>query len=82
MTDAKLFYGVWVPGQGWLKVNGAAIAFDDKRVAKSTARRVRNNARVEFIDEALRDLEAHLLNVEEQQKETGIHKIIKAVWRR
>jgi hypothetical protein len=59
-----IMFGVWIPRQGWLKVNNICVAFDNKKIAKSTARRVGNRARVEFIDKSLENLEPYLLSVE------------------
>lgn len=69
MVNNKIYYGVWIPGQGWLSVNGEAMAWEDKAVAASIAGRVGNNSRVEYLDDALRDLQPYLLSVEKQKKE-------------
>lgn len=64
---AKLLYGVWLPGVGWLKVNSSPLAFEIRDVAESTAGRMGDGARVEFIDDSLADLENQLLEAERNQ---------------
>lgn len=80
--ENKIYYGVWIPKQGWLQVNGEAMAWEDKGVALSVARRVGNNARVEFVDDALRDLAPYLLSVEQQKEKNKWTKKIMAMFRR
>lgn len=67
MTKANIFYGIWIPGQGWLKVDGTAIAFESRLIAQDTAKRVGNRARVEYIDKSLEALEQSLLDVEKNK---------------
>lgn len=70
MESKDIMYGVWIPGQGWLKgPNGAAVAFREKVVADSAAKRAGNKAYVDFIDPALVDLEQNFLSVEKIQSQ-------------
>lgn len=80
--DSKIYHGVWIPGQGWLSVNGEAVAWEEKTVAASVARRVGNNARVEYLDDALRDLQPYLLSVEQQKADAGWWKKLSRLFRR
>ena len=63
-----ILYGVWIRGQGWLKAAGACVAFEHLAVAQETARRCGRGARVEYIDDGLRDLEPYFLSLEQQHK--------------
>jgi hypothetical protein len=67
-----ILFGVWIKGQGWLKVNGAHIAFDTAMVAQATADRVGMGARVEYIDDSLAALEPYLLSLEKQRNDARI----------
>lgn len=67
MTEAinKPMYGVWIPGKGWVRgKDNQAYADYNKAVAQELAKRLGNNAKVYFIDEALIDLEPILLREE------------------
>jgi len=64
----EIFYGIWTPGLGWLKANNEAVAFESKKVAAATAKRMGNKARVEFIDDSLEALEVQLLEAERNKK--------------
>lgn len=81
--DAQKMYGVWIPGQGWLKVNGEPVAFQLRDVALATSKRIRNYARVEFIDNALADLEPYFLSLEKQREHrTWYRRLYNAVFTR
>jgi hypothetical protein len=67
-----ILFGVWIPNQGWLKVNGAHVAFEYAIVAQATADRVGNGARVEYIDDSLAALEPYLLSLEKQRNDARI----------
>jgi hypothetical protein len=61
-------YGVWIAGVGWLRgANGQPFVDTHKHIARSVARRLGIQARVEFIDNALSDatIEHKLLNMED-----------------
>lgn len=60
------FYGVWIRGTGWLKVDNRAVSFTEKAVAQDAARRV--GGEVRFIDDSLKDLEQNILSLEAQKK--------------
>jgi hypothetical protein len=60
-------YGVWIPNIGWLKTHNGAVAFEHYDVAEATAKRIGASARVEFIDDSLKDLENQLLQAEKEQ---------------
>ena len=67
-------WGIWLPLKGWLWAvdkEGKRQVYTEanKRIAKNTARRCSRKARVCFIDNSLRDLEAYLLAVEKEQAE-------------
>jgi len=68
MTEQmQIFYGIWIPGTGWLRGDGErALMFTEKAVAQETARRVGANAKVFFIDNSLVDIEAKLLEAEKE----------------
>lgn len=68
-TEEKLvvLFGVWLPGQGWLKANGAAFC-GDKEIAEQTARQWGGGARVRRIDPSLIILEARLLEREKSRE--------------
>lgn len=68
METDKVHYGIWTPGIGWVKYNNEPVAFEIEEVAISTAKRIGNNSRVEFIDNALFDLENQLLEAERNLK--------------
>jgi hypothetical protein len=73
-----ILYGVWITGQGWLKVNNTCVAFQERIVAEATADRIGTSARVLFIDDSLSDLEPYFLSLEkiELEKKITIKKII------
>ena len=67
MTDniPPITYGVWLPGRGWLKgANHQAFGDTHKEVAEELAFRIGTGAKVYYIDKALVDLEAQLLEAE------------------
>lgn len=77
-----LMYGVWIPKQGWLKnQSGDHVAFELKQVAQETAKRLGHGARVEFIDDALADLEVYFLAVEKEREDNSFVARLKK-WRR
>jgi hypothetical protein len=70
---APILYGVWVPGEGWLKGRKptgeiVALSFDNKPVALEAAGRVGKNAQVFFIDDSLTAIESALLEAEGNRK--------------
>lgn len=61
----SIFYGVWIPGKGWVRgAENKALMFDNRLVALETARRVKQDAKVYFIDQSLVDIESKLLEAE------------------
>lgn len=61
----ELLYGVWIPEKGWVKgAENKALMFDNKVVALETAKRVKQNAKVYYIDRSLVDIEDKLLEAE------------------
>ena len=74
----KLLYGVWLRGEGWVKVHNVAVAFESKEVAIQTAERVGSNADVFYIDKSLVDLERYLLDCEKNKERASK---IKLTWR-
>lgn len=71
----QLFWGVWIPREGWLKKNGEVVAFDHVEVADQTAARVGNGATVYYVDNALADLEFYFLEREAARAR-------KTIWRK
>ena len=73
---AEIYWGVWIPREGWLKKNGEVVAFDHKEVADQTAARVGNRAVVYYVDNALADLEYYFLELEAaKEKKTAWHSL-------
>lgn len=71
MTDQQIplpKYGVWIPGQGWLKGARGVYADLNKAVAKEIAKRIGKGARVYFVDEAIADLEQVLILAEKERE--------------
>lgn len=61
----QIFYGVWIPGKGWIRGEGArAVMFAHKVVAEQLAQRVRQDAKVYYVDQSLVDIEDKLLEAE------------------
>lgn len=60
-----LLYGVWVPGQGWLRGKGEAVFADARRPVAESAASFIPGSRVCVMDtDALRDLEKRFLTEE------------------
>ena len=67
-----LFYGVWIPGAGWLagvKPSGErmVLSFEIRVVAEETAKRIGRGAIVLFVDDSLMAIETTLLEAEAEQ---------------
>jgi hypothetical protein len=77
MTEPPILYGVWIPGQGWLKTHAGAVAFVHRTVAESTAKRIGSRARSEYIDDSLKDLEQTLLQAEVERRNRSLWTRIK-----
>ena len=61
-----IMHGVWIPGIGWLRgEENRALMFTEKTVAVQTAKRIKQKAKVYFIDQSLVDIEQKLLAAEE-----------------
>ena len=56
-TDERPMYGVWLPGQGWLRTSDDLFADYNKELAEQVAQRVGQGAVVLFIDDAIIKLE-------------------------
>lgn len=80
MTEPPKLYGVWIPGEGWLKTHSGAVAFVHEIVADSTAKRIGRGAYVDFIDDSLKDLEMQLLQAEQEQADQKKEKV--SLWNR
>lgn len=64
-------------------VNNEPMAWEDDKIAMSVARRIGNKARVEYIDDALHDLQPYLLSIEAQKDNSKWLNRVKArIWRR
>lgn len=62
-------YGIWLPGQGWLRgANNQAYADLNPDVARQVARRISSTAKVYYVDAALVDLEQKLLEAEKSRR--------------
>jgi hypothetical protein len=67
--EDKNVYGIWIPGEGWLK--GKDIFADESlEKANQVARLIGKDARVYFIDQSIIDLERQYL---EQERRTIWH---------
>ena len=66
--EDKTMYGVWMPGEGWLKcdvnVPNGHFADYDKTKAREVARLVGKGAKVRFIDKGIIELERRYLERE------------------
>lgn len=76
MTDSTKLFGIWIPGQGWLKTHAGAVAFLHRDVAQSLAERIGQNARPEYIDDSIKDLEQQLLQAEQTRQMRTIWHIL------
>jgi hypothetical protein len=73
-------YGVWIPTVGWLKTSKGFYADYNKTVAQEIANRYGRDAKVYFIDTAIADLEASLLEAERLNRigfMKRIHEVLK-----
>ena len=59
-------YGVWIPGTGWLRANGAVFADNHRKVAEQVARLIGNKATVRYVDESITKLESAYLEHEKE----------------
>jgi hypothetical protein len=75
-------YGIWIPGQGWLRAANACVAFSIEDVAIATARRCGNGARVEYMDDSLQDLEPYFLSIENINKRKTLKELLHGLSRR
>lgn len=65
MTETIILYGIWIPGKGWIRgAENKALMFDIQAVAEQTAKRVKQDAKVYYIDQSLVDIEDRLLEAE------------------
>ena len=68
MTVTPLYWGVWIPGTGWLRILGSSVAFEHEEVALETAQRIGQGARAYYLDKSLEKLESYLLERENSRK--------------
>jgi hypothetical protein len=83
---APILYGVWIPGEGWLKGRKptgeiVALSFDSKAVALETAGRVGKDAQVFYVDDSLTAIESALLEAEENRK-LGFWERLRKNWKK
>ena len=69
MTESNKTYGIWIPGEGWLRGKDV-FADTDAGKAYQVARLIGRGAVVRFIDPAIVDLERMYL---EQEKRSLWH---------
>jgi hypothetical protein len=62
-TENKRIFGVWIPGEGWLKGKDVFADTDLEKV-QQVARLIGRGATVRFIDKAIIDLEHRYLEQE------------------
>jgi len=82
-----LFYGVWIPGAGWLagvKPSGErmVLSFEIRVVAEETAQRIGRGAKVLFVDDSLMAIESTLLEAEAEQKAQRKNGFFSELWKR
>lgn len=61
-----IVYGVWIPGQGWLRIGSAIFADTHKEIAEEVAKYYGHNASVRFVDESITKLEEAYLQHEKE----------------
>lgn len=61
-----LFYGVWIPGTGWLRIGSAIFADTHREVAEEVARSIGRKAIVRFVDDSITKLESDYLQHEKE----------------
>lgn len=61
-----VFYGVWIPGTGWLRVGSAVYADTHKNIAEEVARCYGKRSIVRFVDESITNLESAYLECEKE----------------
>lgn len=59
-----VFFGVWLPGAGWLRVKGSVYADERQEVAAEIAARLGNGARAYHVDGSITELESAMLDAE------------------
>lgn len=66
MTEPGVFYGVWIPGNGWLRIGSAVYADTHKEIAEEVARCIGNHSAVRYVDESITQLESAYLQQEKE----------------
>jgi hypothetical protein len=61
----ELFYGVWIPGKGWLKIEGHIYADLHEVVVKQVAEKI--GGAPLFIDDSIKQIEELYLEHERQK---------------
>jgi hypothetical protein len=66
VESVKVFYGVWIPYNGWLRSQDKKNVFADESLdkARQVAKLIGMNAKVFFIDESIVDFENLYLECE------------------
>jgi len=59
-----IFYGVWIPGTGWLRVGSAVYADTHKEVAEQVSKYYGKKSTVRFVDDSITNLESAYLEEE------------------
>ena len=77
MTLPPRLYGIWIPGQGWWRINGRAYADARLSTAQHYARWLGQHARVEPIDKSLEDGEEYLKEAERIRRSKSLWHILK-----
>lgn len=58
-----IYYGVWLPGKGWLRIGSSVFADEHKEVAEQVAKCI-GHASVRYVDESITKLESAYLEHE------------------
>ena len=72
METKPPIYGVWIPGQGWLRNDKDIFADENKAKCEEVARMIGKRSRVLFIDDAIPAFEK--LYLEQERRKWHIFK--------
>lgn len=66
MNELGKYYGVWIPGTGWLRIGSAVYADTHREIAEEVARCIGNRSVVRYVDESITQLESAYLQKEKE----------------